>query len=48
MYLEAMKELGVTTKIAEEQTITLFDGVFDGRDPEKYAASFKIHSMASS
>ena len=46
MYLEAMKELGVNTKIAEEQKITLFDGVFDGKDPEKYAASFKIHSMA--
>ena len=48
MYLEAMKELGVNTKIAEEQKITLFDGVFDGKDPEKYAASFKIHSMATS
>jgi nitrate/nitrite transport system substrate-binding protein len=46
VYLEAMKELGVATKIAEEQTITLFDGVFDGKDPEKYAASFKVHSMA--
>ena len=46
VYLEAMKELGVNTKIAEEQKITLFDGVFDGKDPEKYAASFKIHSMA--
>jgi len=46
LYLDAMKELGVTTKIAEEQKITLFDGVFDGKDPEKYAASFKIHSMA--
>jgi nitrate/nitrite transport system substrate-binding protein len=46
MYLEAMKELGVTTKIVEEQKITLFDGVFDGTTPEKYASSFKVHSMA--
>jgi len=44
--LEAMKELGVTTKVAEEQKITLFDGVFDGKDPEHYAGSFPIHSMA--
>ena len=48
IYLDAMKELGVPTKIAEEQKITLFDGVFDGRDPEKYAASFKVHSMVAS
>ena len=45
IYLEAMKELGVTTKIAEEQKVTLFDGVFDGRGAEKYAAASKIHSM---
>ena len=37
IYLEAMKEMGVTVKVAEEQTITLFDGAFDGKDPEKYA-----------
>jgi nitrate/nitrite transport system substrate-binding protein len=47
IYLEAMKELGVPAKIAEEQKITLFDGVFDGKDPEKYATSFKVHSMGS-
>jgi nitrate/nitrite transport system substrate-binding protein len=47
IYLEAMKELGVTVKTAEEQTITLFDGVFDGKDAEKYAGSFKVHSMAA-
>jgi nitrate/nitrite transport system substrate-binding protein len=46
IYLEAMKELGVPVKVAEEQSITLFDGVFDGRDPEKYAKSFAIHSVA--
>jgi nitrate/nitrite transport system substrate-binding protein len=45
LYLDAMKELGVTTKIAEEQKIALFDGVFDGKDPAKYARSFPVHSM---
>ena len=29
IYLEAMKEMGVAVKVAEEQKITLFDGVFD-------------------
>jgi nitrate/nitrite transport system substrate-binding protein len=45
IYLEAMKELGVKVNIAEEQKITLFDGVFDGKDPEKYAKSFATNSM---
>jgi nitrate/nitrite transport system substrate-binding protein len=45
LYLEAMKELGVKVSIAEEQTVTLFDGVFDGKDPDKYAKSFPIHSL---
>ena len=46
LYLEAMKEIGVATKIVEEPKVTLFDGVFDGKDPERYAKSFPIHSMA--
>ncbi len=46
IYLEAMKELGVGTKVTEEQKITLFDGIFDAKDPEKYAASFPVHSIA--
>ena len=46
IYLEAMKELGVKITVAEEQKITLFDGVFDGKDPEKYAKSFAINSLA--
>jgi nitrate/nitrite transport system substrate-binding protein len=45
LYLEAMKDLGVTTKFVEEQKITFFDGVFDGKDPERYARSFPVHSM---
>lgn len=46
LYLDAMKELGAAPKIAEEQKITLFDGVFDGTNPDKYATSFPIHSVA--
>jgi nitrate/nitrite transport system substrate-binding protein len=46
MYSEAMKEIGVHASIAEEHQITLFDGVFDGKSPEQYAASFKIQSLA--
>jgi hypothetical protein len=46
IYREAMKELGVATTVQEEQKISLFDGVFDGADPEKYARSFAIHAMA--
>jgi nitrate/nitrite transport system substrate-binding protein len=45
IYLDAMKELGVATRVAEEQSITLFDGVFDGKDPEKYARSFPVHGI---
>jgi len=45
IYLEAMKELGVKVNVAEEQKITLFDGVFDAKDPEKYAKSFSINSL---
>ena len=46
IYLEAMKEMGVAVKVAEEQSITLFDGVFDGKDPEKYARSFPVNALA--
>jgi len=47
LYLEAMKELGVKVAVQEEKTITLFDSVFDSKDPEKYAKSFAVHSLAS-
>jgi nitrate/nitrite transport system substrate-binding protein len=46
IYMEAMKELGVTVKVAEEQRVQIFDSVMEGADPEKYARSFAIHSMA--
>jgi hypothetical protein len=31
--------------VAEEKSITLFDGVFDGKDPDKYARSFAINNL---
>jgi nitrate/nitrite transport system substrate-binding protein len=44
-YVEAMKDMGVTTKFKDLQKVTLFDGVvFDPADPEKYALSFPVHS----
>jgi nitrate/nitrite transport system substrate-binding protein len=46
IYMEAMKEIGVTPKVADAQTLTFGDGsAFDAGDPEKYARSFAIHSM---
>jgi len=46
LYLEAMKELGVQTKIAEQQKVELFDSTLDAGDPEKYALSFPVNSVA--
>jgi nitrate/nitrite transport system substrate-binding protein len=47
VYLEAMKELGVTPKVADLQKFSLWDGTtFDGKDPEQYARSFAVNSMA--
>ena len=48
IYMEAMKELGTGAKITPVQNITMWDGsVFDGKDPERYARSFAVHSMAN-
>jgi nitrate/nitrite transport system substrate-binding protein len=46
LYTEAMKELGAKVPPTEEKVCTLFDGAFDGKDPEKYAKSFAVHSLA--
>jgi nitrate/nitrite transport system substrate-binding protein len=46
LYLDAMKELDVKVTVTEEQKITLFDGTFDGKDPDKYARSFPVNSLA--
>ena len=45
LYMEAMKEMGVKVTVPNDTKITLFDSVFDSKDPEKYARSFKIHSL---
>jgi nitrate/nitrite transport system substrate-binding protein len=48
IYTESMKEMGITKKVAEVQKFTLWDGVtFDAANPEKYATSFPINSLAS-
>jgi nitrate/nitrite transport system substrate-binding protein len=46
IYLEAMKELGMSTKTPELTKVTLFDSVMDIAGPEKYATSFPVHSLA--
>ena len=46
LYLEAMKEMGNPVAVQEQQKVTLFDGVFDGVDPDKYALSFPIKAAA--
>jgi nitrate/nitrite transport system substrate-binding protein len=46
LYTEAMKELGVAVKAADMQPVKLFDGTFDPSDPEKYARSFAVNSLA--
>ena len=46
IYMEAMKEMGVTPKVAPVTKWTLWDGVaFDAANPEKYALSFPINSV---
>jgi hypothetical protein len=45
--MDALKDMGVVKKVADVQKITLFDGVFDASDPEKYAKSFPVNSLAS-
>ncbi|MBM3727553.1 MAG: ABC transporter substrate-binding protein [Acidobacteria bacterium] len=46
VYIEAMKELGVKAPAADMQPAKLADSVFDPKDPERYAKSFAIHSIA--
>jgi nitrate/nitrite transport system substrate-binding protein len=46
LYTEALKELGVSVKVADMQPMKLYDGTFDPNQPEKYAKSFPIHSVA--
>ena len=46
LYMAAMKELGVTPKVADMQPVKLFDSAFDPKQPEKYARSFAVHNIA--
>ena len=47
IFREVAKELGVETPREDTRKETFWDGVtFDPADPEKYARSFAIHSMA--
>ena len=46
LYLEAMKELGVQKTIVDQQKVALFDSTLDASDPEKYALSFPVNSVA--
>jgi len=47
IYLEAMKEINVTPKVAEIQKFSLFDSIpFDEMDPEKYARAFPVHNLS--
>jgi nitrate/nitrite transport system substrate-binding protein len=46
IYLEAMKDMGVTPKAKDMEPLKFFDGTFDPNQAEKYALSFAIHSRA--
>ncbi|MBI3208708.1 MAG: ABC transporter substrate-binding protein [Candidatus Solibacter usitatus] len=45
IYMEAMKEMGVTPKFADMQPVKLMDGVFDPKEPDRYARSFAVNSL---
>lgn len=45
LYLTAMKELGVKVTAPDLAPAKLTDGVFDPKDPEKYAKSFPINNL---
>ena len=45
LYLTAMKELGVKVTATDMGPVKLADGIFDPKDPEKYAKSFGIHNI---
>jgi nitrate/nitrite transport system substrate-binding protein len=45
IYLEAMKEIGVTPKYTDMMPVQLSGGVFDPRNSETYARSFPVHSV---
>jgi nitrate/nitrite transport system substrate-binding protein len=47
IFREVAREMGVETPREDMKKETLFDGVpFDPAEPEKYAKSFAVHTMA--
>jgi nitrate/nitrite transport system substrate-binding protein len=46
LYTEAMKEMGTAPKIAPLTKVSLFDSTLDLSDPEGYARSFSVNSLA--
>jgi hypothetical protein len=44
LYATTMKDLGVKVPAIDMAPAKLADGVFDPKDPEKYAKGFAIHS----
>ena len=46
IYLDAMKDMGVTPKGKDMEPVKMFDGTFDPNQAEKYALSFPVHSRA--
>ena len=47
IYAEVMKEMGVKTTAADMQPVKLADGIFDPKDPERYARSFAVNSISA-
>ncbi len=47
IYLDAMKDMGITPKAQDMQPVKLFDGTFNPNEVEKYALSFPIHSRTT-
>jgi nitrate/nitrite transport system substrate-binding protein len=46
IYLEAMKDMGVTPKAKDMEPVKIVDATFDPNQAEKYATSFAVHSLA--
>ena len=46
IYVEAMREIGVTPGTPDSSPETLFDGItFDPANPEEYARSFAVNNL---
>jgi nitrate/nitrite transport system substrate-binding protein len=47
IYAEAMKEMAVKVTAQDMQPVKLMDSTFDPKNPEVYAKSFAVHSIAA-